>query len=376
MLENLEDLKVAIVYDRANKLGGAERLLLSLSKIFPRAHLFTSVYNPQTAKWASSFDRVYTSFLQKFPVARSWHKGFGWLMPIVFESFSFENFDLVISVTSEAAKGIITKPYTKHICYMLTPTRYLWSHYDVYFQNSFLRFFSKPIVSYLRLWDRTVANRPDKILSISRRVKDRVKKYYGIDSKVVYPPFSFGSFDFLEKKKFSKSSEFRNKDYYLVVSRLEKYKKIDLVIESFKVLKRPLIIVGVGSQLRYLERISSGFSNIHIVGKIVDDFSMSFYYKNAKALIMPQEEDFGLVSLEAQNFGVPVISYKESGAAETIVNGETGLLFDRQSVDSLVDAICRFDKMTFIDSSFRRNLERFSFDNFRMSFLEEVDRLF
>lgn len=181
---------------------------------------------------------------------------------------------------------------------------------------------------------------------------------------------------FLKRKKFSKSSEFRNKDYYLVVSRLEKYKKIDLVIESFKVLKRPLIIVGVGSQLRYLERISSGFSNIYIVGKIVDDFSMSFYYKNAKALIMPQEEDFGLVSLEAQNFGVPVISYKESGAAETIVNGETGLLFDRQSVDSLVDAICRFDKMTFIDSSFRRNLERFSFDNFRMSFLEEVDRLF
>ncbi len=375
-MKSLEDLKVAIVYDRASKLGGAERILLALHSIFPQAPLFTSVYNSGRAGWASIFSEVHTSFLQKVSLARNWHEGFGWLMPIAFESFNFDDYDLVISVTSEAAKGIITKPKTKHLCYMLTPTRYLWSHYDVYFEDPFLRFFSRPVVSYLRSWDGVASRRPDKILAISKIVKDRIKKYYGIDSKVVYPPFSFGNFDFIKNGSFVADSRFKAKNYYLVVSRLENYKRVDLMIEAFKILKLPLLIVGVGSQMKYLKKISSSSPNITIVGKVVGDSLMAGYYKNAKALIMPQEEDFGLVSLEAQSFGVPVISYKESGAAETIIEGKTGLLFSEQSVNSLVDAIYRFDKMKFEGSDFKKNLKSFSFDSFRKEFLEEVYSLF
>src|SRR3990167_8750422 len=155
-------MKVALVYDRVNKWGGAERVLLALHKIFPDAPLYTSVYDERKAAWEKVF-RVKTSFLQNFPFASENHEYYALLMPLAFESFSFDEYDLVISVTSEAAKGIITKPGTRHICYCLTPTRYLWSGYDEYFKNSFFRFISKPIILYLRLWDKKAAKRPDVI---------------------------------------------------------------------------------------------------------------------------------------------------------------------------------------------------------------------
>ena len=158
-------MKIALVYDRVNKWGGAERVLLALHELFPDAPIYTSVYNPITASWAKTFD-VRSSFLQKFPLASIAHELYAVLMPIAFESFSFDQYDLVISVTSEAAKGIITKPKTKHICYCLTPTRYLWSAYDDYFRNPLLRFLSKPVVSYLRTWDKIASQRPDVNVAI------------------------------------------------------------------------------------------------------------------------------------------------------------------------------------------------------------------
>src|SRR3990167_10742564 len=180
-------MKVAVVYDRVNKWGGAERVLLALHEMFPDAPLYTSVYDERNAPWAKVFPRVYTSFLQKFPFAKSNHEFLALLMPLAFELFNFDEYDLVISVTSEAAKGIITKPETLHICYMLTPTRYLWSHYDLYFKNPILRFISKPAVNYLRNWDKIAAQRPDKIIAISTEVQRRIKKYYGRESDIVFP---------------------------------------------------------------------------------------------------------------------------------------------------------------------------------------------
>src|SRR3989344_5365198 len=167
--------KVAIVYDRVNKWGGAERVILALHDIFPDAPLYTSVYDEKRAPWAKVFPKIYTSFLQKIPFARSWHEGFGWLMPLVFETFNFDKYDLVISVTSEAAKGIITKPETLHICYMLTPTRYLWSHYDEYLNNPptslnwipFYKYISQPFLRYTKYWDYMAAQRPDVMVGIS-----------------------------------------------------------------------------------------------------------------------------------------------------------------------------------------------------------------
>ncbi|BCX14814.1 MAG: glycosyl transferase [Patescibacteria group bacterium] len=368
----LDNLKVAIVYDRVNKLGGAERVLLAIHQIFPKAHLFTSVYNPKKALWAKAFPGVETSFLQKIPFVKSWHQGFGWIMPIAFESFNFDKYDLVISLTSEAAKGIITKPKTRHVCYMLTPTRYLWSHYDVYFDNFLLKFVSKPIVDYLRSWDKIAAFRPDEVIAISQEVKERIKIFYDIDSDVIYPPFIFDSFRF-QSGRLPNFNEFKPKEYYLVVSRLEPYKMVDLAVRVFNDLKLPLVVVGTGSQMSKLRKMAH--SNIHFVG-YVDDTTLSFYYQNAKALIMPQEEDFGLVSLEAQNFYLPVIAYKKGGALDTVWENKTGVFFANQDAACLVDAINKFAKMDFSQDDFRYNLQKFSFSNFKERFLGEIEKLF
>jgi len=181
-------MKVAIVYDRVNKWGGAERVLLVLHKMFPDAPLYTSVYDEKSAPWAGVFPKIITSFLQYLPFAKNNHELLPFLMPLAFESFDFSGFDLVISVTSEAAKGIITKPETLHVCYCLTPTRYLWSHHDQYFKNTIFKILSKPFIVYLKKWDKIAAQRPDRMIAISTEVKNRIKKYYQREVKIVFPP--------------------------------------------------------------------------------------------------------------------------------------------------------------------------------------------
>src|ERR1700689_2440230 len=169
-------MRVALVYDRINKWGGAERVLLALHKLFPKAPIFTSVYSPKKAPWADDMD-IHPSFLQKYPHAISHHELYPFLMPIAFERFSFTEYDLVISLTSEAAKGIITKPGTRHICYCLTPTRYLWSGYKEYFKDPTLNILAAPVVSYLKKWDKVAAKRPDKFIAVSKEVQGRIKEY-------------------------------------------------------------------------------------------------------------------------------------------------------------------------------------------------------
>ena len=241
-------MKTAIVYDRVNKWGGAERVLLVLHEIFPEAPLYTAVYSPKKAKWAKVFPKVIPSFLQKIPILRDRHERLGTFMPIAFETFDFTGFDLVISVTSEAAKGIITKPGTKHICYMLTPTRYLWSAHDYYFRNPILKLFSRVAVGYLREWDKIAAKRPDKIVAISTAVQKRIKKYYKRDSKVIFPPAGFSTTALR-----SAVVDGVKENFYLIVSRLVAYKRTALVIEAFNSLGKRLVIVGSGSQLRFLK---------------------------------------------------------------------------------------------------------------------------
>ena len=180
-------MKVALVYDRINKWGGAERVLLAFHRLFPDAPLYTSIYSRNGAPWADDFD-IQPSFLQKIPRIQKSHEILAPLMPIVFETFSFDEFDVVISVTSEAAKGVITKPHTVHICYCLTPTRYLWSGYNDYFQDPFLRLASKPVISYLQWCDKAAAQRPDVYIAISKEVQSRISTYYHRDSTVIYPP--------------------------------------------------------------------------------------------------------------------------------------------------------------------------------------------
>ena len=204
-------LRVALVYDRVNKFGGAERVLLALHKIWPKAPLYTSVYDSQGAPWAKDFN-VIPSFVQKFPLAKKKHEIYPWLMPFAFESFNlaqhrtgsgagFDKFDIVISVTSAEAKGIITKPETLHLCYCLTPTRYLWSSYEHYLKNprygvfnSLAELLMKPMLSNLRKWDKVASQRPDHYIAISKTVKKRIKKYYDRDADIIYPPVDIKKF--------------------------------------------------------------------------------------------------------------------------------------------------------------------------------------
>lgn len=350
-------MKTALVYDRVNSWGGAERVLLALNKIFPEAPLYTSVYKRKKAGWASAFPKVIPSFLQNIPLAKSRHDLFPYLMPLAFESFDFSEYELVISITSEAAKGIITKPGTKHICYCLTPTRYLWSGYKEYFKNSAIRNMVAPIVRYLKAWDVQASKRPDVIVGISQEVVGRIKKYYGRDAKLIYPPVKYSALRSTEKSP--------DGPYYLVVSRLVPYKKVDLVVQLFNQMNRQLVIVGDGRESKKLRNMAG--SNIKFTGRISDE-ELWKYYAGCKALIFPQEEDFGITAVEAQLAGKPVIAYKNGGASETVINGKTGILFDEQTTGSLANAIQRFEKMKFNPIDCVENAKRFSFERFKKEF--------
>ena len=356
-------MKVALVYDRVNKWGGAERVLLALNELFPEAPLYTSVYSNESAAWANVFPKIHTSFIQKIPWAKTNHEYLPWLMPKVFESFDFRQYDLVISVTSESAKGIITHPNTKHICYCLTPTRYLWSGHEDYFPTSFKRTAAQPLIRYLRSWDQVAAHRPDTMIAISTEVQNRIKKYYSRDATIIFPPTPLGHPAFNAGSKSSRS-------YYLLVSRLVPYKKVDLAINAFNALNQPLVNIGNGKDESRLKNIAN--KNIKFLSKLTDR-QLGNYYMGAKALIFPQNEDFGLVTVEAQSFGVPVIAFRGGGALDTVIDGDTGVFFNEQTIDSLIDAINRFEKMSFERKLIKQNAERFSKEIFKENFLKTIN---
>jgi len=353
-------MKVALVYDRVNKWGGAERVLLALHKIFPNAPLYTSVYHPKKAPWAKVFN-IKTSFLQFFPKASSSHESYAPLMPFAFESFSFDKYDLVISVTSEAAKGVITGSNTLHICYLLTPTRYLWSGYDEYFKNKAFRIFTKPVVYFLRNWDKKASRKPDHIIAISKEVENRVKKYYEREVKIIYPPVEIR----FKKLGKNKKKDAKNKDYFLIVSRLVPYKKIEIAIRACNELNLPLKIIGTGSSYKRLKEIAG--ETVEFLGELTDA-KLSYYYENCKALIFPGIEEFGLVMVEAQAFGKPVIAYKKGGALDIIKDGVTGVFFNKQTVSSLKKVLKNFDHKRYNSLLSKNNAKRFSFNVFKKKF--------
>lgn len=354
-------MKVALVYDRVNKWGGAERVLLALHELFPQAPLYTSLYSPVGAPWAKVFPSVNPSFLQKLPGIKTRHELVPYLMPLAFESFDFNEFDLVVSVTSESGKGILTGPHTKHICYCLTPTRYLWSSYDDYFHSEIKKTLVKPLITYLRRWDRVAAARPDKIVAISTEVQERIKRYYDRDSTIIYPPVELAKFKYKKVKR---------KNFFLLVSRLVPYKKVDLAVQAFNRLKLPLVIVGTGSEENRLKKLAN--ANIFFMGS-VPDLELSELYLSCRALIFPQNEDFGLVAVEAQACGAPVIAYAKGGAKDTVIEGNTGLFFQKQTVDDLVKTIKNFSQLTFDSKIIATHAKKFSKERFKEEFLKIIN---
>ncbi len=356
-------MKVVIVYDRVNKWGGAERVLLTLHELYPKAPLYTSVYNPKGAPWAKIFPEIKTSFIQHLPFAKSNHEFLAPLMPLAFSLFDFSGYDLVISVTSEFAKNIKTNAETTHICYCLTPTRYLWSGYGEYFKNPVLRILSKPVINILRKSDLAASKKPDTIIAISSEVKKRIKKYYGRGSEIVFPPVNIPTIRIVGTRR----------KYYLLVSRLDRgYKKVDLAIRVFNQLKLPLVVVGTGREEWKLKRMAG--RNIKFAGKVPEK-KLAGYYSHAKALIMPQEEDFGIVAVEAQAQGVPVIAFNKGGARDTVKNGKTGVLFDKQTPESLKGAVLTFEKLTFRADNLHTNAANFSKEKFKRDFVKIVQNV-
>lgn len=318
--------KIAIVYDRANTFGGAEQVLCALKEAFPSAVLYTSVYDPKKAFWAKDWE-VHTSALNKIPFLSKHHEWFGWLMPYLFESFDFSGYDIVLTITSEAAKAVLTRPSTLHICYCLTPTRYLWSHTHMY-EGSTFAFLLRAVFSVLRLTDYLIAQRPDKYVAISTLVSQRILKYYRRKTDtIILPPITLPAHVDLTKKR----------EYFLVVSRLVAYKNISQVIAVCMKHSWPLVIVGSGRDAARLKKIARDCSYVSFVDFVSDD-ERDAYYEKAIALVCPQIEDFGIVSLEAQSHGTPVITAKKSGMAQTILDGSTGILYQEDLVSSMQKA--------------------------------------
>jgi len=366
-------MKIAFVYDRINKFGGAERVLQALHQIWPQAPIFTAVYNSQTASWAKNIS-IKPSFLQKFPLAKTHHELYPWLTPLAFESFNFNNYDVVISVTSAEAKAIITQPSTLHLCYCLTPTRYFWSHKQHYQSfpglgswNKLAKFVFSKTKNYLQRSDLIASSRPDAYIAISQTVQKRIKQYYHRSSIIIHPPVNVKKFSKKTKSKY----KILNTKYYLLVSRLTSYKKIDLAIKAFNQLKQNLIIVGEGREEKNLKKIAG--STISFKGKIKDSQLINLY-QHCQALIMPQEEDFGITAVEAMAAGKPVIAFNKGGVLDTVIHKKTGVLFKHQTVDSLTSAVKQFISSAWDSKTLKAQAKKFDqqiFKNKIKIFVEE-----
>lgn len=372
--------RIAIVYDWLDKWGGVERLLLSLHEHYPHADFYTAHYDSSTAKWAQGL-KIKTSFMQRLPSFVVKNRLLSlFFYPYAFESFDFNQYNLVISVTSAFAKAVVTKPTTRHICILLTPTRYLWVQPENYLKTFFLRTVGAVIGERLRVWDYLAARRPDKLLAISKTVIQRCRKYYGLSAHLLYPPFDNISWQRTMTHMSTMGEKLKKKygSFFLVVARLESYKRIDLVISAFsKTPDKILVIVGKGTQAKALG--AKATSNIVFIDYVTQS-DLGSLYSHAEALIMPQEEDFGYVALESQYFGCPVIAYKSGGVLETVLEDKSGVFFTEQSISSLTQALARFHTISYnlrhwLKEHKNQHLRIFEKENFFVNLDREVSQL-
>lgn len=350
-------MKLALVHDYLTQYGGGERVLEALAQMYPEAPIYTLVYDERATGGVFRGRDIRTSFLQKIPFTKRHHRLFPLLMPLAIEQFDFSEFDTVLSVSASFAKGIITAPHTRHINYCLTPTRFLWDDSHRYVRDSHilwpLRKLIPPFLTYLRLWDKEASLRVDEYIGISKFVQERITKYYNQGSTLIYPP--------VDTKKYRIAD--RVDDYFLMVGRLVGYKKFDLAVRAFSAMGLPLKIVGSGPEMRKLQVLSSKFQGIELLG-LVSDSKMPELYSHAKAVIFPQEEDFGLVPLEAMASGRPVIAYRGGGAPETIVEDKTGIFFDQQTEIDLCLAVGKFQQTRFEAQKIREHAMKFDINIF------------
>lgn len=343
-------MKIALVHDYLVQYGGAERVLEAFCEIFPDAPIFTMVYDEKLTNGAFAHRKIRTSFLQKIPFVSSHHRAFPLLMPMAIESLDLRGFDVVLSDSNSYAKGVLTGENTLHITYCHTPMRYAWDdchrHMREFEYSSLTRKLMPFGMSYLRLWDKISADRPDKYIANSRFVAGRIRKYYHQDAEVIYPPVNLDNFHIAPETE----------DYYLSVGRALPYKRFDIVIKAFNELKLPLKIIGKGPEMENLKKLAK--SNIEFLGYLSDK-EASDYYSRCRALIFPSEEDFGITPLEAMASGRPVIAYGRGGALETVVENKTGIFFRKQETEDIIEAVKSFHAENFDPQAIRTHAEKF-----------------
>ena len=331
--------KVAIVHDWLVNYGGAERVVEAFLKIYPDADIFTLVYDEKKMGKIFPKEKVHTSFIQEWPFATKLYTKFLKFMPKAFESFDFSDYDLVLCSSSSCAKGVITPPSVPHIAYIHTPMRYAWDQFFEYQKRSgkLTRYFMNKWMTQIRLWDFISSQRIDQILCNSNYIKRRIKKYWNLDSKVIYPPVDTNRLE---------ASKNEAEDFYVVFSRFVPYKRIDLAIDACGQLNKKLIVIGSGSQEKQLKALASRYNKelITFTGRISDD-EVKSYLQRCKALIFCAEEDFGIIPVEAQSCGRPVIAFGKGGSLETVIDGKTGVYFYRQETESLCNAITHFESL-------------------------------
>ncbi len=358
-------MKIALVHDYLVQHGGAERVLQCFCEIFPNAPIYTLIYSKEAMGDSFADRRVYTSSLQKLPFSKNWHRTLPPLMPAAIEEFDFSMYDVVLSDSSSYAKGIITGPDTLHICYTHTPMRYAWDdcqeYTDDFYYPKFIKMFIPFVMNYIRLWDGVTSDRVDRYIANSKFVARRINKYYKNKVPVINPS--------VDVKRFNKYE--KTKDYFLMVGRLMKYKRHDIVVDAFNELGLPLKILGKGPELEKLKKKAG--KNIEFLGRLSDE-EVTKYYAECKAFIFPQEEDFGIVAIEALAAGRPIIAYRGGDIVEHIEDGKEGIFFDEQSSESLISAIKKFDNFQF-DSQHNREIAlKFDREIFKGKIKEYVER--
>jgi len=363
-----QDLKVALVHDFLNQYGGAERVLLALHEIFPEAPIYTMLYDGAKMRGKFKNADIRPSFLQKFP--KFLKKRPKWLLPFLPtapETFNLRDFDLVISSSGAWSKGIIVKPKTIHICYCHSPMRYAWDWNEKYLGEQGLgkgrKIFARLMLNYVRMWDKAAADRPDFFIANSSSTQTRIEKYYRRESEVVYPPVDVEVAG--DGPRTHEASGPTPTDYFLIVSRLSPYKKVEVAIEAMNKLDLPLVVIGEGEAkyVKYLKSIAG--TKTKFLGWKSNEETKK-YFASCRAFLFSGEDDFGIAPVEAMSFGRPVIALRRGGATETIVEGETGEFFDEPMIEVLADAVRRFqeNEKNYDPARIRAQAEKFSKEKF------------
>ena len=359
-------MKVAIVHYWLVGMRGGEKVVEALCEMFPQADIFTHVYVPDAVSETIRRHRVTTSFIGRLPAAARLYKRYLPLMPLALEQLDLSDYDLVVSSESGPAKGVIPPPGTRHLCYCHSPMRYLWNMFHEYRRQSGLltRWAMPPLAHYLRVWDTVSASRVDRYIANSQAVAARIRRYYGREAEVVWPPVDVDAFAPV-------AAEERG-DYMLMVGELVGYKRPDLAVEAFNRMGRKLVVIGGGEMLDRIRRLAG--PTVTVLGP-APFAELRHHYARCQALIFPGEEDFGIVPVEAMASGRPVIAYGRGGATETVVPGVSGMFFDERSVEALIAAVEAFRDGDFDPGAIVAHARKFSRDVFIAAMREQIDRL-